>query len=101
MTGVGLPWTDVELESGVARIRETRPDGDLDPDDPKSEYGDRSVTLDAITILALLAWRDKQEEDRPSPHWPRPPPTRPPRWSLAGLDPHWTPQSRTAAPSMI
>ncbi|MDB4872517.1 MAG: integrase family protein [Gemmatimonadales bacterium] len=50
----GLPWTDVDLEAGIARIRQTRPDGDLDPDDPKSEHGNRAVTLDAMTIVALL-----------------------------------------------
>jgi integrase len=60
----GLPWTDVDLEAGTATIRETRPDGDLDPNDPKSEHGDRTVTLDTITIMALLTWRTVQDAEK-------------------------------------
>jgi hypothetical protein len=60
----GLPWTDVDLEGGTIRIRETRPDGDFDPDDPKSEYGDRAVTLDAMTVVALDAWRTAQDKEK-------------------------------------
>jgi integrase len=60
----GLPWTDVDLEAGSVTIRETRPDDDLDPDDPKSEYGERTVTLDAITLLVLLEWRDVQDKEK-------------------------------------
>ncbi|MCW2916379.1 MAG: hypothetical protein JWN52_4447 [Actinomycetia bacterium] len=60
----GLPWTDNDLEAGTATIRETRPDDDLDPDNPKSEHGERTVTLDAITLLVLLEWRTVQDAER-------------------------------------
>jgi integrase len=33
----GLPWSEVDLDAGLITVRETRPDGDEDPDDPKSE----------------------------------------------------------------
>ncbi|MGI8333599.1 tyrosine-type recombinase/integrase [Actinomadura scrupuli] len=60
----GLPWTDVDLKAGTIRIRETRTDADFDPDDPKSDYGDRTVTLDAMTVVALDAWRTAQDKER-------------------------------------
>jgi integrase len=33
----GLPWSDTDLSKARIMIRETKPDDDLDPDDPKSE----------------------------------------------------------------
>ena len=43
----GLPWSEIDLDGGLITVRETRPDDDADPDDPKSEAGDRTVALSA------------------------------------------------------
>ena len=37
----GLPWSETDLDGGLITVRETRPDDDADPDDPKSEAGSR------------------------------------------------------------
>ncbi|MGP4026172.1 tyrosine-type recombinase/integrase [Actinomadura sp. 3N407] len=60
----GLPWSDVDLDGGILAIRETRPDDDLEPDDAKSDAGDRAVTLDAATVEHLRAWRTRQKSER-------------------------------------
>src|SRR6266487_1393736 len=54
-----LPWTE-----GVIDIREARADDEDDPDDPKTESGDRTIALDALTIAILRTWCKRQAEER-------------------------------------
>jgi Phage integrase family len=61
---IWLAWTEVNLDEGVIHIREARTDDEDDPDDPKSEAGDRTVPLDALTIVILRTWRKRQAEER-------------------------------------
>jgi integrase len=60
----GLPWSEVDLDRGVITIRETRPGDDSDPDDPKSEAGERTITLSAMLAALLRAWRRQQLKER-------------------------------------
>ncbi|MEV5828906.1 site-specific integrase [Spirillospora sp. NPDC052242] len=61
----GLAWQDTDLTgAGTITIRETLPDEDDEYDDTKSEAGERTVALDATTISVLLAWRERQEQER-------------------------------------
>ncbi|GAA2621951.1 tyrosine-type recombinase/integrase [Actinomadura fulvescens] len=60
----GLPRGERDREAGTITIRETRPDDDLDPDDTKSEHGDRTVTLDAGTVEVLDEWEARQDDER-------------------------------------
>ncbi|MEO3826054.1 tyrosine-type recombinase/integrase [Actinomadura sp. B10D3] len=59
-----MPWSDVDLDEGILAIRETRSDDDLEPEDTKSDAGDRAVTLDATTADHLRAWRTLQKSER-------------------------------------
>jgi integrase len=67
---VGLPDYDVDLDNAVIDIRETLVraadglDGDLDPEDPKSDAGARSLSLDADTVTVLRAYRHRQKQRR-------------------------------------
>jgi integrase len=59
----GLPWTDTDLDdSETLTIRETRPDDEYD--DTKSEAGERTVSLDRMTLAVLRRWRTHQREER-------------------------------------
>lgn len=60
----GLPWSEVDLDIGLLTVRETRPDDDADPDDPKSEAGERPVALSAMLAALLRAWRKQQLRER-------------------------------------
>jgi len=60
----GLPWSETDLDGGLITVRETRPDDDADPDDPKSEAGSRTVALSAATAALLRAWRKRQLRER-------------------------------------
>jgi integrase len=64
---LGLAWAEMDLEKGMAYVRETG-----DGDDPKSESGIRAVPLPAEVIAALRAWRKRQAADRLAwgPDWP-------------------------------
>ena len=64
---LGLTWAEVDLDAGLACIRETG-----DGDDPKSESGVRVVPLPADVVAALRAWRKRQAADRLAwgPDWP-------------------------------
>jgi integrase len=67
---IGLAWADVDLDVGVCHIRETVVDlGDLDVDyeewdETKTVAGDRIISLDALNVAVLLAWRARQDEER-------------------------------------
>jgi integrase len=60
----GLPWSEVDLDAGLITVRETRLDDDADPDDPKSEAGERPVALSAMLVTLLRAWRKQQLKER-------------------------------------
>ena len=61
---VGLPWSETDLDGGLITVRETRPDDDADPDDPKSEAGERTVALSAALAALLKLWRKRQLKER-------------------------------------
>jgi integrase len=60
----GLPWTELDLDEGLLTVSETAPDdAHGDPDDPKSEAGNRTLSLDPATIEVLQAWQHRQERE--------------------------------------
>jgi len=67
---IGLPDYDVDLDQRVLHVRETLVrtadalDGLLAPEDPKSEAGTRSLSLDTLTVEILRAYRRRQKERR-------------------------------------
>lgn len=67
---------EVDLDEGVLHVRDTRADEDDDPDVPKSQPGDRTVPLDAVTVAVLRAWRKRQADERLA-------------WARAGRTPGW------------
>ena len=56
---IGLNWADVDLDQGIADVRETG-----GGDGPKSEAGVRTVSLPGLVIQALKAWKAQQAADR-------------------------------------
>ncbi|GAA3851654.1 tyrosine-type recombinase/integrase [Streptomyces coacervatus] len=63
----GLPWSEVDMTRGVARIVEqlsTNSSYEVWEDTPKSRAGKRAVTLDYATFALLTAWRDVQQAQR-------------------------------------
>ena len=56
---VGLTWAEVDLDEGIAHVRETG-----GGDGPKSEAGVRIVPLPVVVVQALRAWRAQQAADR-------------------------------------
>ena len=56
---IGLAWAEINLDQGVAFVRETG-----SGDDPKSESGVRAVPLPAVAVAALRAWRKRQAAER-------------------------------------
>ena len=64
---LGLTWAEVDLDQGVAYVRETE-----DSDSPKSEAGVRAVPLPAEVVAVLRAWRKRQAAERLAwgPDWP-------------------------------
>jgi integrase len=55
----GLTWAEMELDEGVAFVRETG-----SGDGPKSESGVRAVPLPPPVMQALKAWKAQQSADR-------------------------------------
>jgi Phage integrase family len=64
---IGLTWPEVDLDAGVAYVRETG-----GGDGPKSESGVRVVALPAVVVKVLRAWRKQQARERLAfgPDWP-------------------------------
>jgi integrase len=56
---LGLSWAEVDLDEGIAYVRETGSGGG-----PKSEAGTRVVPLPASVAQPLRAWRAQQAADR-------------------------------------
>ena len=64
---IGLTWPEVGLGQSVAYIRETGGGSG-----PKSDAGVRAVPLPGPVVTALLAWQERQADDRIAfgPDWP-------------------------------
>ena len=64
---LGLTWAEMDLDDGIAWIRETG-----SGDGPKSDAGIRAVPLPSPVIGALKAWKAQQATDRLAwgPDWP-------------------------------
>jgi integrase len=63
----GLTWPDLDLDGGTARIEWTLGVVDSKPTwkpRPKSEAGERSMSLDPSTVQALREYRKQQSEER-------------------------------------
>jgi integrase len=56
---VGLAWAEVDLDEGIAYVRETG-----SGDGPKSDAGTRVVPLPAPVVQAFKTWRAQQAADR-------------------------------------
>jgi integrase len=56
---LGLTWAEVDLDEGVAYVRET-----ASGDGPKSEAGIRMVPLPALVVELLKEWRKRQAADK-------------------------------------
>jgi integrase len=64
---IGLTWADMDLDDGVAYVRETGSGSG-----PKSDAGTRAVPLPDDVVAAVRAWRKVQAADRLAwgPDWP-------------------------------
>ncbi|TDC77486.1 site-specific integrase [Actinomadura sp. 7K507] len=62
----GLRWSDVDLDEGTIQVRGqiTQIGGHIEQGRPKSEAGERQVTLDQHTIQHLAAHRAHQNQER-------------------------------------
>ncbi|MFV2179925.1 tyrosine-type recombinase/integrase [Actinomadura sp. LOL_016] len=62
----GLRWADVDLDEGTVRVcwQITQVGGDTEQGRPKSEAGERQITLDKHTIKELAAHRARQNQER-------------------------------------
>lgn len=56
---LGLVWAEVDLDQGIAYVRETG-----DGEGTKSDAGTRAVPLPGLVVTALRAWRKRQAADR-------------------------------------
>lgn len=63
---MGLKWSDVDLEAGTLRVRETRVSVayEVHEGDPKSAAGKRPMPLFPETAAALKAWKACQSAER-------------------------------------
>src|SRR3954447_1661168 len=59
---VHLLWLDVDLDAAQATVREQS--DEQEPWSPKSESGNRTIALDALTVAVLRAQRDAQDAER-------------------------------------
>jgi integrase len=59
---VGLDWADVRLDARRVAVRQSQPDTQTET--PKTEAGDRMITVDAETARVLRAWRTAQLYER-------------------------------------
>src|SRR5262249_37860552 len=62
---VGLPWAEVDLEEALLTVIEILSDDEHDdPDDPKSDAGTRTMSLDPGSVDVIIEWQDRQEQER-------------------------------------
>lgn len=73
---VGLAWTELDLDEALLTVLATLTDDAYDainqddedpyddPEDPKSEAGDRTMSLDPATVSVLEDWHERQEQER-------------------------------------
>jgi integrase len=59
---VGLDWADVRLDARRVAVRQSQPDTQTET--PKTEAGDRTITVDVETVQVLRAWRRTQLSER-------------------------------------
>jgi integrase len=62
----GLRWVDVDFEAPRLLVRTPRVtvDREIVVSEPKTTRSRRSVSLDPVTVIALKAWRERQEGER-------------------------------------
>jgi hypothetical protein len=60
----GLPRTEVDLDEALLTVLATPSDDYDDPDDPKSDAGSRTMSLDPVTVVVMGAWFDQQDRER-------------------------------------
>jgi integrase len=89
--GLGLGWTDVDLQGRTVRVRRTldRLDGQYVFKEPKSRTSRRTIPLPVICVEALKTHRKHQLEERlaAGPEWEE--------WDLVFTTPFGRPLSRT------
>jgi integrase len=70
---LGLPWTDVDIEQGVLRVRQTlqRFEGELHIAPPKTRRSRRSIPLPSAMVEVLRDHRMRQNAERVAagPSW--------------------------------
>src|SRR3954454_3553760 len=59
---VHLRWADVDLDAAQATVREHS--DEVEAWSPKSQSGNRTIALDALTVEVLRAQRDTQDAER-------------------------------------
>jgi integrase len=66
---LGMTWKNVDLVAGTLRVQYqlAREEGVYKLSEPKSEAGGRMVPLPSITVAALKAHRDRQQETAQQP----------------------------------
>lgn len=63
---VGIRWPDVELDAGYLRITQqvVQLGWATEVGKPKTDSGERTVSLDSATVEVLRRWRDRQDAER-------------------------------------
>ena len=61
---IHLLWADVDLAAARATVRQQAQDDEEEAWSPKSESGNRTIALDALTIEVLRAHRQAQQADQ-------------------------------------
>jgi integrase len=63
---VGLRWEDVDLGTGSIRITQqiVQLGWKTEVGDPKTQHGERTISIDEATVRVLRRWRDIQQRER-------------------------------------
>jgi integrase len=68
---IGLDWTELDLDEALLTVLSSITDDTYDKlddpdsdDDPKSEAGDRTMSLDPVTVEVMEDWKARQETER-------------------------------------
>jgi integrase len=63
---VGLRWEDVDLGTGSVRITQqiVQLGWKTEVGDPKTQHGERTISIDEATVRVLRRWRDFQQRER-------------------------------------
>jgi integrase len=67
---VGIRWSDMQLEAGNLRITQqvVQLGWETEIGQPKTDSGERPVSLDAATVQVLRRWRERQDTERAATH---------------------------------